>query len=43
MLDNGRVVGEGNHEELLASCEEYREIYATQCYQREGGEGHGEA
>ena len=43
VLDNGRVVGEGNHEELLASCEEYREIYATQCYQREGGEGHGEA
>lgn len=43
VLDNGRLVGEGNHEELLASCEEYREIYATQCYQREGGEGHGEA
>ncbi len=43
VLDNGRVVGEGTHEELLESCEEYREIYATQCYQREGGEGHGEA
>lgn len=43
VLGNGRVVGEGTHEELLASCEEYREIYATQCYQREGGEGHGEA
>lgn len=43
VLDNGRVVGEGDHEELLESCEEYREIYATQCYQREGGEDHGEA
>lgn len=43
VLDGGRVVGEGDHDELLASCEEYRDLYETQCYQREGGDGDGEA
>ncbi len=30
VLDDGEMVGLGTHEELLASCEVYREIYASQ-------------
>ncbi len=30
MLDHGRVVGSGTHEELLASSVEYAEIVASQ-------------
>lgn len=30
MLDGGRVIGAGTHEELLASCADYREIYEVQ-------------
>ena len=30
VLDDGRVVGTGTHEELLASCAVYREIYDSQ-------------
>ena len=30
VLDDGRIVGEGTHEQLLQSCEAYREIYASQ-------------
>ncbi len=30
VLDAGRVVGEGSHEQLLASCPIYQEIYETQ-------------
>lgn len=30
VLDDGDVVGLGTHEELLKSCETYREIYDTQ-------------
>ncbi|MBL8930070.1 MAG: ABC transporter ATP-binding protein [Kineosporiaceae bacterium] len=30
VLDGGRVVGVGRHEELLAGCETYREIVASQ-------------
>ena len=30
VLDGGKIVGEGKHEELLASCEVYREIVASQ-------------
>ena len=30
VLDDGRVVGMGKHEELLASCEVYREIHESQ-------------
>ena len=30
VLDDGRLVGVGKHEELLASCAVYREIYDSQ-------------
>jgi len=30
MLDEGDVIGHGTHEELMASCPKYREIYHTQ-------------
>jgi len=30
VLDDGRCVGLGNHEELLSSCETYKEIYESQ-------------
>lgn len=30
VLDQGKIVGKGTHEELLGSCEVYREIYRTQ-------------
>mgnify|MGYP005761710137 FL=1 len=30
VLDDGRIVGDGTHDELLASCAEYREIYESQ-------------
>ncbi|MBE6665265.1 MAG: ABC transporter ATP-binding protein [Ruminococcaceae bacterium] len=30
VLDDGKLVGSGKHEELLASCEVYREIYYSQ-------------
>ncbi len=33
VLDNGRLVGNGRHEELIHTCRVYREIYQTQ---REG-------
>lgn len=29
-MENGRVAGNGSHEELMASCNLYREIYASQ-------------
>ncbi len=35
VLDDGQAVGIGTHEELLRSCEVYREIFASQ-YQAEG-------
>ena len=31
VLDDGEVVAQGTHEELLSSCDIYREIYASQC------------
>ena len=34
VLDDGRAVGVGTHEELLESCEVYREIYDSQ-YRKE--------
>ncbi len=37
VLDEGRIVGEGKHAELLESCEVYREIYLSQ-YKAEGGQ-----
>lgn len=30
VLDDGQVIGQGSHEELMASCETYREIYKSQ-------------
>ena len=30
MLDEGRKIGIGTHEQLLASVPQYREIYETQ-------------
>ena len=30
MLHEGEMIGQGTHEELMASCPEYREIYRTQ-------------
>ena len=30
MLDDGEAVGMGTHEELLESCQVYREIYESQ-------------
>lgn len=30
VLDDGRCVGIGNHEELISSCETYKEIYESQ-------------
>ena len=30
VLDDGRIAGTGKHEELLESCEVYREIYDSQ-------------
>ena len=30
VLDDGEIVGQGTHEELLADCEVYQEIYDSQ-------------
>ena len=32
MLHEGRIAGAGTHEELMRSCEEYRQLYRTQYY-----------
>ena len=34
VLDDGRMAGLGTHDELMASCPVYQEIYASQ-YQKE--------
>ncbi len=34
VMDDGEIVGQGTHDELLSSCEVYREIYESQ-YKRE--------
>ena len=36
VLDDGKIVGEGRHEDLLESCEVYKEIYYSQ-YPKEVG------
>ena len=36
VLDDGKAVGVGTHDELMRSCEVYREIYFSQ-YEAEGG------
>jgi ABC-type multidrug transport system fused ATPase/permease subunit len=35
VMDDGRIVGLGTHEELLSGCEVYREIYESQ-FKKEG-------
>ena len=38
VLDEGKIVGQGRHKDLLASCRQYREIYESQTGQHvEGG------
>lgn len=37
VLDDGRAVGIGTHEQLLAGCEQYREIYWSQNEENEKG------
>ncbi len=36
VMEDGRAVGIGTHEELIADCEVYREIYRSQMNEREG-------
>ena len=38
VLEDGRMIGEGTQEKLLASCEAYREMYETQYGKRADGE-----
>ena len=38
VLEDGRIIGEGTQEKLLASCEAYREVYETQYGKRADGE-----
>ena len=38
VLEDGKMIGEGTLEKLLASCEAYREIYETQYGKRADGE-----
>ena len=37
MLDDGVCIGQGTHEELLDSCDVYREIHEAQQEQPSGG------
>ena len=30
VLDDGRIAGKGTHEQLLSTCDIYREIYNSQ-------------
>lgn len=36
VIDDGRIIGDGSHNELLSSCPKYREMYETQA-KRYGG------
>jgi ABC-type multidrug transport system fused ATPase/permease subunit len=38
VLDDGKVAGIGSHEELLSSCEVYREIYESQFKKEDGAD-----
>ena len=42
VLDDGRVVGQGTHEELLRTCDAYREIAVSQLSSKELGIEEGE-
>jgi len=35
VLDEGRIVGNGTHKELMEACETYREIATSQLTQEE--------
>ena len=35
VLDHGRIVGKGTHDELMASCTQYQEIAASQLTKEE--------
>lgn len=30
VLDHGKIVGEGTHDELMSNCETYKDIYKSQ-------------
>ena len=36
VLDNGKIVGEGTHEQLLANCDSYQEFAKSQGIVKEG-------
>ena len=38
VLDDGKIAGAGTHDELLATCEVYKEIYDSQTKENEEGE-----
>ena len=38
VLEDGRIVGLGSHDELMKNCEEYREIYTLQIESKEAAE-----
>ena len=38
VMDRGRVAGQGRHEDLLKTCDVYKDIYETQCYLEQEGE-----
>ena len=38
VLDDGKIVGAGTHDELLTTCEVYKEIYDSQTKENEEGE-----
>ncbi len=40
VLDDGRIIGQGTHEELLKDCEAYQEIYYSQRDREERGRPH---
>jgi ABC-type multidrug transport system fused ATPase/permease subunit len=40
VMDQGRVVAVGTHDELMNTNQIYREVYASQC---KGGDEHGTA
>jgi ATP-binding cassette subfamily B protein len=35
VLENGEIIGQGTHRELLRSCETYREIALSQLSEKE--------